>query len=56
LWRLLLGIVEYVVNEEQKGRTKGERLLFRVAYGRKMDKILETDATWACHSGEPIAR
>jgi hypothetical protein len=21
-----------------------------------VDKILETDAIWACHSGEPIAR
>jgi hypothetical protein len=27
-----------------------------VAYERKVDKISETDAIWACHSGEPIAR
>ena len=24
--------------------------------GRKVGKILETDAIWACHSGEPTAR
>ena len=24
--------------------------------GRKVDKISETDAIWACHSGKPIAR
>jgi hypothetical protein len=24
--------------------------------GRKVDKISDTDAIWACHSGEPTAR
>jgi hypothetical protein len=38
--------------EEQKR----ERLLFMLAYGRTVDKIVETDAIWTCHSGEPIAR
>ncbi len=27
-----------------------------VAYERKVEKISETDAIWACHTGEPIAR
>jgi hypothetical protein len=40
------------VNEEQKV----DGLLFRLAYWRKVDKISETDTTWACHSGEPTAR
>jgi hypothetical protein len=37
------------------GQQKVDGLLFRLAYGRKVDKILEADAIWACHSDESTA-
>jgi hypothetical protein len=41
---------------DKPGEQKGDRLLITGTYGRKTEKISETDAIRACHSGEPIAR
>jgi hypothetical protein len=52
--------IREILHKKKNGGKNGKGYFSEVVRGRprgrKVGKILETDAIWACHSGEPIAR